>query len=92
MKKFETLELEPFKNLFKFSKLITFLLATLFLYWGLYSNLLSPVINVVNNPAVGNITIALLRIFILSGICVGLGTTFTVMTFFKRKSIMGENK
>jgi hypothetical protein len=83
MNKIENLQLEPIKNLFKLSKLITFLLSTLFLYWGLYSNLVLPIINVINDPTAGNVIITLLRILVLSGICLGLGLTFTIMTFFR---------
>jgi hypothetical protein len=90
MNKIENLQLEPIKNLFKLSKLITFLLSTLFLYWGLYSNLVLPIINVINDPTAGNVIITLLRILVLSGICLGLGLTFTIMTFFKRKSVLGK--
>jgi hypothetical protein len=82
------LELVSFKELFSLRKLVTFLLAILFLYWGLYSNLVFPIIGVIEYPTPMNVLIAILRIFILSGICVGLGITFTTMTFFTKESIM----
>jgi hypothetical protein len=82
------LELVSFKELFSLRKLVTFLLAILFLYWGLYSNLVFPIIGVVENPVPMAVFVAILRIFLLSGICVSLGLTFTTMTFFTKESIM----
>jgi hypothetical protein len=67
-------------------RIVTFLLSFLFLYWGIFSNLVYPIIDVVNDPSVLTVLISLAKIFILSGFCVAISTVLGVMSINRTKN------
>lgn len=82
----EKYELKTFKEIFfNLSNYITLVIGLLLLYWGIFSNLIYPIMDMIKEPTVGVIFIGLLRIFILSAICYFSGLSFLLMTFFKNK-------
>ncbi len=79
-------ELKSFNEIFfNLTNYITLSIGLLLLYWGIFSNLIYPIMNMIKEPTVGVIFIGLLRIFILSAICFFSGLSFILMTFFKNK-------
>lgn len=79
-------ELKTFKEIFfNLSNYITLVIGLLLLYWGIFSNLIYPIMDMIKEPTVGVIFIGLLRIFILSAICNISGLSFILMTFFNNK-------
>ena len=79
-------ELKTFKEIFfNLTNYITLSIGLLLLYWGIFSNLIYPIMDMIKEPTVGVIFIGLLRIFILSAICFFSGLSFILMTFFKNK-------
>ena len=79
-------ELKTFKEIFfNLTNYITLTIGILLLYWGIFSNLIYPIMDMIKEPTVGVIFIGLLRIFILSAICFFSGLSFILMTFFKNK-------
>ena len=70
---------------FNLTNYITLSIGLLLLYWGIFSNLIYPIMDMIKEPTVGVIFIGLLRIFILSAICFFSGLSFILMTFFKNK-------
>ncbi len=80
----EKYELKTFKEIFfNLANYVTLPIGLLLLYWGIFSNLIYPIMYMIKEPTVGVIAIGLLRIFILSAICSVSGMSFILMSFLK---------
>jgi hypothetical protein len=73
------------KNLFTVNRLLILLISIILLYWGIFSNLVFPIIKIINDPSVGNVLISVIRIFLLSGLLTGLGLSFMLITLSANK-------
>jgi hypothetical protein len=63
-----------FKNLFKsYKRLILLLIGSLFIYWGLFSFLIYPIYEIITDFSFTGSLIALVKVFALSAIFIGLG-------------------
>lgn len=84
MKKFKNIETVKFMDFVKSPKrIIYFLMSILFLYFGLFSFLIYPIIDLIKEPTVTNAIWTLFQIFVLSGIFVGIGSVLGTMSFIK---------
>lgn len=72
------------KKDFTIGKIITGLLSLLFLYWGLFTNFIFPIWDILTEPNFANLILLIVRIFLLSGICIMIGITFLVITILKK--------
>ena len=81
--KLSTLVFINSKDLIKPTKIISLFLSFLFLYWGLVSNLLYPILDVLSNPNFESVTIMFVRLFFLSGFLTLVGLTLLLMTITK---------
>lgn len=61
-------------------RVMTLLLSFLFLYWGIFSNLIYPIMGFVSDPSLLTVFMALAKIFTLSGFCVGISAVLGVMS------------
>lgn len=84
--KFKNLQFISKKDL-TISKIVTGLLSLLFLYWGLFTNFIFPIWVILTEPSFQNLILLVVRIFLLSGVCIFLGLTFLIMTITKTKKV-----
>jgi len=68
------------KNVSK-TNVILFLLSMVFLYLGLYTFLFNPIYQMYVGVTTSNVIYGILKIFLLSGLFVGLGLTFLRSAF-----------
>ena len=66
------------------AKIVTGLLSLLFLYWGLFTNFIFPIWGILTEPNFANLILLIVKIFLLSGVCIMIGITLLVMTIFKK--------
>jgi hypothetical protein len=78
-----TLEFVDTKDLLKPTKIFWLFISSLFLYWGLVNNLLYPILDVLSNPSLENVTIMFVRLFLLSGFLTLVGLALLLMTITK---------
>jgi hypothetical protein len=80
--KFQLISLKEF---FTGKRIFLALLSLLFLYWGTFSTFLKPIMEAISQPSTSSIILAILKIFILSGLCVGIGSVFAIMSITRPK-------
>lgn len=83
--KLSTIQLVSLKDLLTFKRLTTLFISVLFLYWGIFSNFIYPIIDILTQPNIPNLILLIVKIFLLSGVCVGVGLTFSLITLTKTK-------